>query len=117
MPQKTRGFIQAGWVNEADLQFNSNFIDHIFELVQEKSNRCNNLLEEKYGALFKDHSVTIHQFSSTLIKRHERFSKTAVGWVLREYSKYDIEFVTGFLESHKNWTTGEVIRNATKYIV
>ena len=62
------------------------------------------------------HTETILQFSTELIKRQERFCKTAVGWVLREYSKIDPKFVTDFLENHKKWTTKEVIKNATKYI-
>ncbi|HHJ50839.1 MAG TPA: DNA alkylation repair protein, partial [Phaeodactylibacter sp.] len=46
----------------------------------------------------------------------ERFCKTAVGWVLREYSKVDEEFVLKFLSDFERWTTKEVVRNATKYI-
>ena len=61
------------------------------------------------------HSKTILSFSELLIKREERFCKTAVGWVMRQYSKTDSEFVTGFLDKHKEWLTKEVITNATKY--
>ena len=43
------------------------------------------------------------------------FCKTDVGWVMRQYSKADSEFVTNFLEKHKKWLTKEVIINATKY--
>ena len=63
----------------------------------------------------QNHTGIILQFSSELIKRPERFCKTSVGWVLREYSKVDTKFVTDFLENHKDWTTKEVIKNATKY--
>lgn len=62
------------------------------------------------------HSEIIQQFSTELIKRQERFCKTAVGWVLREYSKIDTKFVRDFLEQFSDWTTKEVINNATKYI-
>jgi 3-methyladenine DNA glycosylase AlkD len=62
------------------------------------------------------HSEIIQQFSTELIKREERFCKTAVGWVLREYSKIDTKFVKDFLEQFSDWTTKEVIKNATKYI-
>ena len=58
----------------------------------------------------------IEAFSINLIQRPDRFCKTAVGWVLREYSKFDSSFVTQFLEDYQVWTTSEVIRNATKYI-
>jgi 3-methyladenine DNA glycosylase AlkD len=61
------------------------------------------------------HKNTIIEFSTELIKRDERFCKTSVGWVLREYSKIDIDFVREFLSEFENWTTKEVIRNATKY--
>jgi 3-methyladenine DNA glycosylase AlkD len=62
------------------------------------------------------HKNIIEEFSTVLIKRDERFCKTSVGWVLREYSKIDSNFVTKFLSDFENWTTKEVIRNATKYI-
>lgn len=64
----------------------------------------------------ESHTEVIHQFSVELIKRPERFCKTAVGWVLREYSRSDIHFVMKFLEQYEAWTTKEVIKNATKYI-
>ncbi len=69
--------------------------------------QCNN---------FSQHKEIIYQFSAALIKRNERFCKTAVGWVLREYSKTDKKFVSEFLEEYKGYTTKEVIKNATKYI-
>ena len=62
------------------------------------------------------HKSLIEEFSIELIKRNERFCKTAVGWILREYSKIDSSFVTRFLDDNEIWTTKEVIKNATKYI-
>ena len=62
------------------------------------------------------HIDTIEAFSITLIQREERFCKTSVGWVLREYSRHDKDFVLSFLETHKVWTTPEVRKNARKYI-
>jgi len=62
------------------------------------------------------HKSLIEEFSIELIKRQERFCKTAVGWVLREYSKIDSDFVKRFLIENENWTTKEVIKNAMKYI-
>lgn len=62
------------------------------------------------------YSKIIQQFSEELIQREERFCKTSVGWVLREYSKNDHKLVTDFLEQNKKWTTKEVTKNATKYI-
>ena len=54
-PKKTKGFIKAGWVNPDNLQFNNGFVSKISALAFEKANQCESLLEEKYGALFKDH--------------------------------------------------------------
>ena len=61
------------------------------------------------------HKKTVERFSDILIRREERFAKTAVGWVLREYSKLDQEFVLDFLSKHVKYTTWEVKRNALKY--
>ena len=61
------------------------------------------------------YSKEISQFSDMLIRREERFAKTAVGWVLREYSKHDPEFVLDFLSRHVKYTSAEVKRNALKY--
>ena len=58
----------------------------------------------------------IHDFSATLIMRQERFCKTAVGWVLRELSKTDAQFVTTFLNDFEPFVTKEVYKNATKYL-
>lgn len=63
-----------------------------------------------------EHIDTIEAFSSVLIKREERFCKTSVGWVLREYSKYDKGFMHRFLEKYKDWVTPEVVKNAKKYM-
>ena len=54
-PKKTKGFIEAGWVNQENLQFNNHFKQRIHELFLTKSNSCDTLMEEKYGSLFKDH--------------------------------------------------------------
>ena len=62
------------------------------------------------------HEKLVREFSIKLIKREERFSKTSVGWVMREYSKVDIDFVLKFLFDFNNYTTKEVIKNATKYL-
>jgi 3-methyladenine DNA glycosylase AlkD len=61
------------------------------------------------------HRKIIERSSDFLIRREERFAKTAVGWVMREYSKVDEEFVLEFLSRHVKHTTWEVKRNALKY--
>ena len=62
-----------------------------------------------------DYGKDIARFSDTLIRREERFAKTAVGWVMREYSKHDVDFVLDFLSRHVKHLTAEVKRNALKY--
>jgi len=62
--------------------------------------------------LYKD---VIEEFSIRLINREERFAKTAVGWIMREYSKNDEAFVRGFVEYHIMNFTKETINNSMKY--
>jgi 3-methyladenine DNA glycosylase AlkD len=50
-----------------------------------------------------------------LIHRPERFAKTAVGWMLREISKHDRDFVSSFLDRHLTSFSIESFKNATKY--
>jgi 3-methyladenine DNA glycosylase AlkD len=54
--------------------------------------------------------------AATLIRRDERFAKTAVGWVLRDLSKFDRERVTAFVDKHRAHFTSETFRNVTKYL-
>jgi 3-methyladenine DNA glycosylase AlkD len=63
----------------------------------------------------EDYAPVIERGADILIRRPERFAKTAVGWVLREYSKVDEAFVLNFLSRHVKYTTSEVKRNALKY--
>lgn len=57
----------------------------------------------------------ILQSCAALIQRDERFAKTAVGWILREMSKYDAERVRGFVEQHLRNFSVEALKNALKY--
>lgn len=50
----------------------------------------------------------------TLIKRKERFAKTAVGWILRVLSKTDKACVVNFLHSNLTYFSLESLRNAVK---
>jgi 3-methyladenine DNA glycosylase AlkD len=63
----------------------------------------------------KEHTDLVDGFSVVLIKREERFCKTAVGWVLRELSKSDKIYVENFLKVHRQFTTQEVIKNSGRY--
>ena len=50
-----------------------------------------------------------------LIKRPERFAKTAVGWMLREFSRTTLPLVQRFLRDHLPHVSREVVNNALKY--
>jgi 3-methyladenine DNA glycosylase AlkD len=57
----------------------------------------------------------IEAASATLIRREERFAKSAVGWILRDISKHNPGFVRAFMENHVKHFSLESLRNATKY--
>jgi len=50
-----------------------------------------------------------------LIRREERFAKTAVGWILREISKCDDAFVRRIIEENLKHFSAESLKNATSY--
>jgi 3-methyladenine DNA glycosylase AlkD len=58
----------------------------------------------------------IEESCRVLIRREERFAKTAVGWILREISKHDTGFVEGVIEDSLAFFSLEGLRNATKYL-
>jgi len=62
-----------------------------------------------------DYYNMIEKSCSNLIKREERFSKTAVGWILREISKHDSKLVKQFIERNMSHFSIESLRNALKY--
>jgi len=51
---------------------------------------------------------------SKLIRRDERFAKTAVGWILRELSKTDKKTVMAFIEKHARYFSKESLENGIK---
>jgi 3-methyladenine DNA glycosylase AlkD len=57
----------------------------------------------------------IERSCQVIIKREERFAKTAVGWILREISKHDQGFVAEFVNGNINCFTSESLGNAIKY--
>ena len=57
----------------------------------------------------------VREACTVLIHRDERFSKTAVGWVLHDISKYDEAFVTSFVDDHLTSFSKESLNNALKY--
>lgn len=61
------------------------------------------------------HYPLVLRSSAVLIRRDERFAKTAVGWILRDLSKFDPRTVTAFVEENLPYFSRESIRNALKY--
>jgi 3-methyladenine DNA glycosylase AlkD len=57
----------------------------------------------------------IERSCQAIIKREERFAKTAVGWILREISQYESQFVEEFVSANISCFTAESLRNAIKY--
>lgn len=57
----------------------------------------------------------IFESCQTLIRRRERFAKTAVGWILRELSKDNKADVAAFIQQHIRHFSAEALKNALKY--
>ena len=58
---------------------------------------------------------SIERTCRILIRREERFAKTAVGWILRDISKHDATFVRRVIEENIGHFSSESLRNAVKY--
>lgn len=54
--------------------------------------------------------------SAVLIRRDERFAKTAVGWILRELAKHDPGTVIAFVDEQLPYFSTERVRNALKHL-
>lgn len=70
-----------------------------------------------FTTLTKENRYTplLLESSAMLIKREERFAKTAVGWIMRELSKVDKEIVVDFIEENRHNFSRESHENAVKY--
>jgi len=70
-----------------------------------------------FTTLTKENRYTplVLESSSILIKRDERFAKTAVGWIMRELSKVDKTIVVNFIEENRPDFSRESHENAIKY--
>ena len=62
------------------------------------------------------HHPLVLRSSAVLIRREERFAKTAVGWILRDLSKHDVRLVRAFMDEHLVHFSTESLRNALKYL-
>ena len=68
-----------------------------------------------YLADQKEYYPLIKKSAEMLIRREERFRKTAVGWILREIAHYDKVFVQDFLKANLQFFTNETLRNVIKH--
>ena len=57
----------------------------------------------------------IYTACSRLIRREERFAKTAVGWILHDLSKLDETTVRQFVDQNLSFFSVEALNNALKY--
>jgi 3-methyladenine DNA glycosylase AlkD len=62
-----------------------------------------------------EYYLAVEASCQVLIRRPERFAKTAVGWVLREVSNYDESFVQQVIAANIGHFSPESLKNATKY--
>ena len=62
-----------------------------------------------------DYHPLVLRSSTVLVRRDERFAKTAVGWILRELSRHDSGTVAAFVDEQLPYFSRESIRNALKY--
>ncbi len=70
-----------------------------------------------FSNLTKDNKYTslLLKSNGKLIRREERFAKTAVGWILRELSKVDKKIVVDFIAENRRYFSRESHENAIKY--
>ena len=70
-----------------------------------------------FANLAKENQYTplLVRSSSILVKREERFLKTAVGWILRELSKIDKDLVVAFIKANRQYFSKESLENSIKY--
>lgn len=57
----------------------------------------------------------IAESCAVMIRREERFAKTAVGWILRDISKHDQIFVKRIIDDNLVHFSTESLKNALKY--
>ncbi len=60
--KKTRAFIEAGWVDPDNLQFNSHYIKRIYEVAGGGCNEASTLIESQYTEIYRSHPFQEHDF-------------------------------------------------------
>jgi len=62
------------------------------------------------------HDALLRRNCIKMIKRKERFAKTAVGWALMEKSKTNPDFTISFVKKQEKYFNQESLKRALKYI-
>lgn len=68
-PRKTKGFIQAGWVDKARLKFNTAYRQTINQVARDKSAELDNELETTYAALFRNQPFQQKEHADKLLSK------------------------------------------------
>lgn len=66
--RKTKGFIEAGWVDPAKMKFNTAYRKQIHEVTPSKAQRLDTTLETRYAELFRQHPFQEKPHAESLLK-------------------------------------------------
>ena len=64
----------------------------------------------------KDYHTLVFRSCARLIRREERFAKTAVGWILRDIARSHPGRALAFIEANLEFFSRESLRSATKHL-
>jgi RNA polymerase sigma factor (sigma-70 family) len=67
-PKKTKGMIQMGIVDPERLQFNTNYVQRIRDLIPERAEKMLNTYEEQYQRLFGEHPFQMSMRSQKIVQ-------------------------------------------------
>jgi len=67
--KKARGFIEKGWVDPDNLQFNSNYLKRIYEAVGRGRNKVRNAVDTQYAEIYSSHPFREHDFVKEKLSR------------------------------------------------
>ncbi|MEM6379433.1 MAG: RNA polymerase sigma factor [Bacteroidota bacterium] len=66
--RKTTGFIKEGWVDQVQMRFNADYVQQIYEALDEKNEQLDELLSLEYADLFKAMPFQEKQHAQRLLK-------------------------------------------------
>ena len=67
-PKKTKAMIQMGVVDPARLQFNTNYVQRIRDLIPARAEKMLNTYEEQYQRLFSEHPFQMSARSRRIVQ-------------------------------------------------